>query len=99
MQKLPETHPEIHEQFELGNFSVRRQRCNFNKIPSDQAIEQIINREQKCGGGITGYSTPEGTVQRCVLTSNAAARCQSRMEEYLGMGESNCVTKDVRWRC
>lgn len=95
MQKLPETHPEIHEQFELGNFSVRRQRGKFNKIPSDQAIEQTINREQKCGVGITGYSTSEGTVRRWVLTSHVAARCQSKMEEYLGMSEANSVTKDV----
>ena len=63
MQKLPETHPEIHEQFLHGNFSVQRQHGKFNKIPPNQAIEQTINREQECGGGIKGFSTSEGTVR------------------------------------
>ena len=48
MQKLPETHPAIHEEFMAGNFSVCRQHGTFNKILSDQAIEQTINRDQKC---------------------------------------------------
>lgn len=95
MKKLPETHPGIHREFEAGHFSVRRQHGRFNKIPSDQAIEQTINREQKCAGGIVGYSTSEGTVQRWVLTSHVAAKCQSQMEEFLGMSEAKCVTKDL----
>ena len=92
MKKLPETHPAIHHEFEAGHFSVRRQHGRFNKIPSDQAIEQTINREQKCAGSIVGYCT----VQRWVLTSHVAAKCQSKMEEFLGMSEAKCVTKDLR---
>ena len=80
MQKLPETHPCIYAQFEAGNFSVRRQPGKFNKIPSDQAIEQTINRDQKCPGGIIGFSTSEGTVQRWLLTSHVAAKSQSQLE-------------------
>lgn len=79
MQKLLEAHPAIHKQFEDGNFAVRRQHGNINKIPSDQAIEQTINRPQKCSGGITGFSTTEGTVQRWVLTSHIAAKCRSNI--------------------
>lgn len=37
MTKLPETHPAVHQQFEAGHFSVRRQHGRFNKIPIDQA--------------------------------------------------------------
>ena len=95
MQKLPETHPSIHQQFQAGHFSVRRQQGKFNKIPSDQAIEQTINREQKCAGGIIGYSTSDGTVQRWTLTSHIAAKSQSRLEEFLGMSENKCITKDL----
>lgn len=95
MKKLPETHPCIHQQFEAGHFSVRRQQGKFNKIPSDQAIEQTINRQQKCAGGIIGFSTSEGTVQRWALISHAAAKCQSHVEEFLGMSDDRCVTKDL----
>ena len=72
MKKLPETHPGIHQNFEAGHFSVRRQLGRFNKIPSYQAIEQTINKEQKCADGIVGHSTLEGTVQRWVLTSHSS---------------------------
>ena len=95
MQKLPETLPSIHEQFEAGNVSVRRQPGKFNKIPSDQAIEQTINRDQKCPGGIIGFSTSEGTVQRRSLTSHVAAKSQSQLEEFFGMTDDKCVTKDL----
>ena len=95
MQKLPETHPAVYEQFEAGHFSVRRQNGKFNKIASDQAIEQTINREQKCAGGIVGFCTSEGTVQRWALTSHVAAKCQSRMEEFLGISDVKNVTKDM----
>ena len=95
MQKLPETHAQIHQQFESGHFSVRRKCGRFNKIPSDQVIEQTINKEQKCAGGIIGFSTTEGTVQRWSLTSHVAAKCQSRLEESLGMYNDKSVTKDL----
>ena len=95
MQKLPETHPAIHEEFMAGNFSVRRQHGIFNKIPSDQAIEQTINRDQKCAGGIINFCTMEGTIQRWVLTSHIAAKCKSKMELFLGMTELHNITKDV----
>ena len=95
MQKLPETHPSIHQEFEAGHFSVRRQQGKFNKIPSDQAIEQTINRQQKCAGGIIGFSTTEGTVQRWSLTSHVPEKSQSRLQEFLGVSNDKCVTKDI----
>lgn len=98
MQNLPEMHPGIYQQFEAGHFSVRRKRGRFNKIPFDQVVEQTINREQKCAGGIIGFSTSEGTVQRWSLTSHVAAKCQSRLEESLGMSDNKNVTKDLAER-
>ena len=95
MKELPETHPNIQAQFEAGNFSVRRQCGRFNKIRTDQVIEQTVNRKQKCAGGIIGYCTSEATVQRWVLTSHIAAKCQAKMENLLGMSEANTITKDL----
>ena len=83
MKELPETYPNIQAQFEAGNFSVGRQRGRFNKIPTDQVIERTVNREQKCTGGIIGYCTSEATVQRWVLTSHIAPKCQAEMENLL----------------
>ena len=93
MKKLPETHLAIHQNFEAGHFSVRRQPGRFNKIHSNQAIEQTINKDQKCAGGIVAHSTSEGTVQRWVLISHSAAKCQTRMDDFLGISEAKSVTK------
>ena len=78
-----------------GNFSVRRQIGRFNKVPTDQAIEQTINKDQKCSGGITNFCTSEGTVQRWVLTSHVAGKCKATMELFFGMSELHSVTKDL----
>jgi len=67
--------------FRSGKFAVKRKKGRFNRIASDQVIEQTINRDQKCHGGITGYSTTAGTVQRWVLTSHTLAQCQMQLEE------------------
>jgi len=73
-----------------GNFAVKRSKGRFNKIPSDQCIEQTINRDQKCSGGIIGFCTSESGVQRWVLTSHVAAKCISRLKTEL-----TCKTKSV----
>ena len=64
-------------------------------VPSDQCIEQIINREQKCHGGITGYSTSPGTVQRWVLTSHTLAKCSSKLEDDLLISAKPTRPKDL----
>eukprot|EP00794_Sanderia_malayensis_P021054 gene21054-23110_t len=79
----------------LGNFAVRRQPGCFNVIPSDQCIEQTINRGQKCHGGITGYSTSVGTVQRWMLTSHCAANAVYKLESMLSIGDEASLTKDI----
>ena len=78
-----------------GNFAVKRTAGRFNRTASDQTIEQTINRDQKCHGGITGYSTTAGTVQRWVLTSHTFAQCQQQLEEHLHIDSSPVRTKDL----
>ena len=74
-------------------FAVKRNKGSFNRIASDQTTEQTINRDQKCHGGITGYSTSPATVQRWVLTSHTLAQCQMELEEDLIKKESR--PKDI----
>ena len=53
-------------------------------MPSDQCIEQTVYRQQKCRGGITGFSASVSTVQRWVLTSHISSRCLVNLENDLG---------------
>eukprot|EP00795_Rhopilema_esculentum_P010131 gene10131-18794_t len=83
MQKIPVKHPAIYVEFRNGFFSVRQQPGFLNALLSDQVIEQTINKEQKCRGGITGYSTSAGTIQRWVLTSHSVAKALHKMKESI----------------
>ena len=81
--------------FRNGNFSVRRTKSSFNKVASDQCIEQTVNREQKCRGGISGFSTSEGTVQRRTLTSHYLAQCVAILRNDLRCSKTNWKPKDL----
>ena len=63
------------------NFAVKRQVGCFNRVPSDQIIEKIINKHQKSDGGTTGYSTKPGTVQHWAQTSHIIAHCELHLEQ------------------
>ena len=54
-----------------------------------------INRDQKCRGGIKGYSTSPGTIQRWVLTSHIVSKCMAEMQEEFG-NTNLSVPKDLR---
>ena len=47
MAALPAKHPQVHEQFVMGNFTVHRTSGKFNGVWADLALEQTYNREGK----------------------------------------------------
>ncbi|XP_065683225.1 uncharacterized protein LOC136096041 [Hydra vulgaris] len=96
MMQLPKTHPSIYQQFMDGNFSVRRTSGTFNKVPSDQCIEQTINLDQKCQEGIKSYSTSDGTIQRWVLTSHTVLKCISILKNDMGITNKKQTPKDLK---
>ena len=52
---LEEDFPEIHTEFERGNFSVQVSKNNpFGRTEADKVIETTINRDTKTPGGTTG---------------------------------------------
>ena len=72
-QKLSETHPSTLDQFQRGNFAIKRTNGSFNMLPPDQVIKQTINKEQKGPGGIIGMTTSVGCIQRWVFSSHVIA--------------------------
>ena len=92
---LSQSHPNMLKEFQKDNFSVRRVPGKFNRLPADQVIEKTVNRNQKGPGGIIGFSTKEGTVQRWILTSHFAARLISQMEDSLQLTKSEKAPKDL----
>ena len=94
--QLESTHPSIYQKFQNGEFSTNRTPGNFNLLPPDQVIEQTINKEQKGPGGIIGFSTSEGSLQRWVLSSHVYATISSDFKESIGFNQENRKPKDLQ---
>ena len=68
MSNLPIENPEVHRSYLQGSFSVQLSSENpFGKIPVDQAIDETINKDTKCG--ISKYSLKQSTVSRFYSTA------------------------------
>ncbi|KAG0728083.1 hypothetical protein GWK47_033223 [Chionoecetes opilio] len=75
MSRLPIEHPEVHEHFMQGGFSVQIGSKNpFGRIPVDQTIEETINKDTQTPGGTKGFSLKGGAVARYYLTSEYRSR-------------------------
>ena len=88
MTQLPQTHPEADLFLRSGGFSVQRSNNSFAMVPSDQAIEQSMNRATKTTGGIVGFSRHPGTVQRWVLTAHDRAAVADVCMEHCGLDDA-----------
>ncbi|KAJ8372588.1 hypothetical protein AAFF_G00280950 [Aldrovandia affinis] len=56
MSRLPIDHPEVHQQFMHGGFSVQLGSQNpYGRIPVDQTIEETVNRDTQTAGGTKGF--------------------------------------------
>ena len=70
MTQLPESHPEVHDHFMNGGFSVQLGGKNpFGKIPIDQTIEETANKDTQTAGGTKGFSLKPGAVSRYYITA------------------------------
>ena len=70
---LGDTHPGLCQAYLYQHLSAKRTIGCFNRLFSDQVIEQTINNKQKGKYGIIGSSTSEGTVKRWILTIRIVA--------------------------
>ena len=68
MSRLPIDHPEVHQQFMQGGFSVQvGSQDPFGRIPVDQTIEETVNRDTQTAGGTNGFSLNRAAVERYYL--------------------------------
>ena len=71
---LEESHPEAYKAVNAENFAVKRSSSkSFSQTPTDQTIEQTLNRGTKVKRGIIGFSTSQNTVPRWMLTERTSA--------------------------
>ena len=85
----------MYAEFQEGNFAVKRTSGSFNMLPSDQVIEQTINKGQKGPRGIIGYTTSTGSVQRWVFSSHVIAKINANLQSSIDIAQSSNSVKDL----
>ena len=96
---VQEQYPLNYDKFRKGNFTMKPSQGKFNCLPSDQVIEQIVNKEQKGPGGIIGLRRTPGNVQQWVTTSHVITIISSKLKKDIGFDELKSVPKDLSTKC
>ena len=87
MRQLEADQPTMFQHMMHGGFVVKRSKeTNFNSVPTDQALEQTINREAKSDGGIIGFTLRKGALLRWLLSRHISG-------EYAEAFKDLCLTK------
>lgn len=90
MKMLEHNHPISYHHLLSGGFVVRRKDdIPFNCVPTDQALEQTINREAKSDGGVIGFTLRKSALLRWLLTRHVTG-------EYCETFKELCSTKHGR---
>ena len=64
-------------------------------VPPDQVIVQKINKDQKAPGGINGYTTSTGSIQRWVFSSHVIATINADFQNSIDVVQSSNSVKDL----
>jgi len=81
MRHLEVSAPRMFQHMSEGGFFLKRSERTFNCIPTDQALEQSINREAKSQGGVIGYTLRKGALVRWLLTRHITGEYAERFKE------------------
>jgi len=81
MRQLETQQPDAYKQLQSGAFVVRRSpKRQFNCVPTDQALEQTVNREAKSHGGIIGFTLRKGALLRWLITRHVTGSYAEAMK-------------------
>lgn len=87
---LEHTHPANYQHLFNGGFVVRRKGdISFNCVPTDQALEQTINREAKSDEGVIGFTLRKSALLCWLLTRHVTGK-------YSEIFKDLCSTKQSR---
>ncbi|KAG0724955.1 hypothetical protein GWK47_039527 [Chionoecetes opilio] len=81
MRHLEVSAPRMFQHMSEGGFVVKRSERTFNCVPTNQALEQSINREAKSQGGVIDYILTKGALVRWLLTRHITGEYAERFKE------------------
>ena len=86
MQAMKEENPAIWNEFERGNWVVRKTRTLFSALGADEALEQE-NRSLKVTGGLVGITQNPKALARYFLTAPELQRISDETTKMAGIAE------------
>ena len=86
MKNLPNTHPEAHQKFLQGEFSVQRSSYeDLVKLLLIRLSNKQLIRSMKTKGGIIGFSLKKGAVQRWLITAHKRVSFSLKLKDMIGL--------------
>jgi len=97
MQQLETKQPEMFKFLEQGGFVVRRSNeSKFNSVPTDQALEQPINRDAKTTGRSIGFTRRKAALLQWLVTRHSTAQYSESFEQLCGGKSQDMVHDELR---
>ena len=97
MHQLVTKYPELDEYLCNGGFSTQLSNANpFHKIPLDQTVEEIINKDAETARGTKGYSLKASAVAKYSITSEYQSSYVRMMRKMAKMQHKDLNHPDLR---
>ena len=97
MVALPQTHPEVHEEFKNGNFSVQLSEDNpFGRVQVDQDLEMTVNKDTQTPGGTTKFSLQAAAVKRHYITAEYRSTALGQLRNLVSLKKGTVGHNDLR---
>ena len=93
MINLEDTAKEVHDEFKAGKFSVNRTGKSFAAVPTDQVLEQTLNKDSKGSGGLKGISNNEVARTKWFLSSHVRAQLYATQKELTSKSRDDTASK------
>jgi hypothetical protein len=94
MHLLPETAPEVYQQFVSGNHVVARSVNKFCQVSTDMALEQSVNRDSKTKGGIIGLTKKTEALERWFMTAHVRSAVTTAVKDMCGINHGQAKQKE-----
>eukprot|EP00794_Sanderia_malayensis_P015514 gene15514-17096_t len=95
--KLPESHPEVYEEFQKKWFAVKRTTKSFSRTPIDLTLEQTINADAASQRtGISALTNSISARQRWAESHFLRTTIISAVFEDLGLTKKEDVSNDLK---
>ena len=89
--QLPESCPDVWNEFKAGNFVVKESQGSFNQISPDLALEHI-NKQCRIAGGLVGITKTQSALNRWMITFSYRVRLENDAKKSVGMSTGRSLS-------